>query len=49
MKKTYEIPEVEVTEFEIKDIVTASDGYGGDNDFENPWSKSTSTSYWQVN
>ena len=46
MKKTYKIPEVEVTEFEINDIVTTSDGYGGDNDLSNPWSKSNS--YWNI-
>ena len=40
MKKIYEIPEVEVTEFEIEDIVTVS--FGGDNDVSNPWSKSGS-------
>lgn len=46
MKKTYKNPEIEVTEFEVKDILTTSDGYGGDNDFENPWGQSQP--YWNV-
>ena len=44
MKKTYQNPEVEVTEFKIEDVITTS---GGDNDLPNPWSKSTS--YWNAN